>query len=137
MRSYPAFDQIIEVEFRAFPALWWLAAGFEVRIGERVFHPQLDRLVFFGHPFTEFDLYVDGKRLPGMVRGVGHWFFLRKKRYSLVVGLSELARDTQTLRGWPLAYLATVAVWTVLALAALGAVLGYLVARFWWFHRAW
>lgn len=123
MRRYAAFDQTIEVEVRAFPAAGWLLAGFEVRVDGQVFHPRLDRAGFFAHPLTEF--YVvdgDGQMVSGMVRGVGHWFFLRKKRYSLVVGMSELARDTQGVRGWLPACLVALALWTLLALAAWGAV---------------
>ena len=132
MRRYAAFDQTIEVEVRAFPAAGWLLAGFEVRVDGQVFHPRLDRTGFFAHPLTEF--YVvsdDGRMVPGMVRGVGHWFFLRKKRYSLVVGLSELARDTQRVRGWLPACLVALALWTLLALAAFGAaVVGWMA----WLH---
>ena len=122
MRRYAAFDQTIEVEVRAFPAAGWLLAGFEVRVDGQVFHPRLDRTGFFAHPLTEF--YVvgdDGRLVPGMVRGVGHWFFLRKKRYSLVVGLSELARDTQRVRGWLPACLVALGLWAAGALAAFGA----------------
>ena len=136
MRQYTAFDQTIEVEVRAFPAVWWLCAGFEVRVDGQVFHPRLDGTAFFAHPITEFCVLYDGQLIPGMVRGVGHWFFLRKKRYSLVVGMSELARDTQSVRGWLLACLVALAVWTVLALAAFGAaVAGWIV----WsrFHAGW
>ena len=122
MRRYAAFDQTIEVEVRAFPAAGWLLAGFEVRVDGQVFHPRLDRTGFFAHPVTEF--YVvgfDGQMVSGMVRGIGHWFFLRKKRYSLVVGLSELARDTQRVRGWLLACLVALALWVMFALAVFGA----------------
>ncbi len=122
MRRYAAFDQTIEVEVRAFPATGWLLAGFEVRVDGQVFHPRLDRTGFFAHPLTEFYVVDDrGRMVPGMVRGVGHWFFLRKKRYSLVVGMSELARDTQRVRGWLPACLAAFTLWTLLALAAFGA----------------
>ena len=121
MRRYTAFDQIIEVEFRAFPVVWWLFAGFEVRVDGQVFHPKLDRAGFFAHPITEFYVVNDGQLIPGMVRGVGRWFFVRKKRYSLVVGLSELARETQPMRGWLPACLAALAWWIVILLAVFGA----------------
>ena len=121
MRRYAAFDQIIEVEFRAFPVVWWLFAGFEVRVDGQVFHPKLNRAGFFAHPITEFYVVNDGQIVPGMVRGVGRWFFVRKKRYSLVVGMSELARETQPMRGWLPACLAALALWTVLGLAVFGA----------------
>lgn len=131
MRRYAAFHQTIEVEVRAFPATGWLLAGFEVRVDGQVFHPRLDRAGFFTHPLTEF--YVvgdDGRMVPGMVRGIGHWFFLRKKRYSLVVGMSELARDTQRVRGWLPACFVALALGMVLVLAALGA----FVAGWWWWN---
>ncbi len=121
MRRYTAFDQIIEVDFRAFPVVWWLFAGFEVRVDGQVFHPKLDRAGFFAHPITEFYVVNDGQLIPGMVRGVGRWYFVRKKRYSLVVGLSELARETQPMRGWLPACFAALALWTVLGLAVFGA----------------
>ena len=121
MRLYTAFDQTIEVEVRAFPAAWWLLVGFEVRVNGQVFHPRLDRTGFFIHPITEFHVVTDGQLIPGMVRGIGHWFFVRNKRYSLVVGLSEIARDTQAVRGWLPACLAALIVWTVLLLAGFGA----------------
>ncbi len=123
MRRYAAFDQLIEVEFCAFPVVWWLFAGFEVRVGGQVFHPRLDRAGFFAHPITEFHVWNDGQLIPGMVRGVGHWFFVRNKRYSVVVGLSELARDTQSMRGWVPACLAALAVWTMVLLAVFGAMM--------------
>ncbi len=130
MRRYSAFDQTIEVEVRTFPVVWWLLVGFEVRINGQVFHPRLDRAGFFAHPVTEFSIVGDGQLVAGMVRGVGHWFTLRHKRYSLVVGLSELARDTQPVRGWLPACLAALAVWTTLALAAVGAgALGWIAWR--------
>ncbi len=131
MRRYAAFDQIIEVEFRAFPAVWWLLAGFEVRIGDQVFHPRLDHAGFFAHPITEFYLVADGRLIHGMVRGVGHWLFLSKKRYSLVVGMSELARDTQRMRGWQSSYLAAVIVCALLLLAVVGFLTGGLAV---WDH---
>ena len=121
MRQYTAFDQTIEVEVRAFPAVWWLFTGFEVRVNGQLFHPHLDRAGFFAHPITEFYVVTDTQIIPGMVRGVGHWFSLRKKRYSLVVGMSELARETQPMRGWLPACLAALALWTVLGLAVFGA----------------
>ena len=124
MRRYAAFDQTIEVEVRAFPAAGWLLAGFEVRVDGQVFHPRLDRTGFFAQPLTEFYVVADGRLLPGMVRGIGHWFFLRNKRYSLVVGLSELARDTQRVRGWLPACLVALALWTLFALAVFGALTG-------------
>ncbi len=132
MRRYSAFDQTIVVEIRAFPAVWWLFAGFEVRIGDNVFHPRLDRVAFFAHPITEFYVVTDTQIIPGMVRGVGHWFSLRKKRYSLVVGMSELARDTQLIRGWVPACLVALALWTVVLFAVFGAfVAGWMAwARF-------
>ena len=121
MRRYTAFDQTIEVEFRAFPVVWWLLVGFEVRVDGQVFHPKLDRAGFFAHPITEFYVVNDGRPIPGMVRGVGRWFFVRRKRYSLVVGMSELARETQPMRGWLPACCAALALWTALALALFGA----------------
>ena len=121
MRRYTAFDQTIEVEFRAFPMFWWLLTGFEVRVDGQVFHPRLDGAGFFAHPITEFYVLYDGQPVPGMVRGVGRWYSLRKKRYSLVVGMSELARETQPMRGWLPACLAALALWTILALALFGA----------------
>ncbi len=130
MRRYAAFDQTIEVEVRAFPAAGWLLAGFEVRVDGQVFHPRLDRTGFFAHPLTEFYVFdEEGRMLPGMVRGVGHWFFLCKKRYSLVVGMSELARDTQRVRGWLPACLIALVLWMLLALAALGA---FVASRWGW-----
>ena len=132
MRRYAAFDQTIEVEVRAFPAAGWLLAGFEVRVDGQVFHPRLDRTGFFAHPLTEFYVFGDdGRLVPGMVRGVGHWFFVRKKRYSLVVGLSELARDTQRVRGWLPACLVALGIWTLCALATLGVFVAGWVA---WSH---
>ena len=128
MRRYIAFDQIIEVEFRAFPVVWWLFAGFEVRVDGQVFHPKLDRAGFFSHPITEFYVVNGGQLIPGMVRGVGRWYFVRRKRYSLVVGLSELARETQPMRGWLPACFAALALWIVLGLAVFGAcVAGWVV----------
>ena len=128
MRRYNAFDQIIEVEVRAFPVVWWLLAGFEVRVNGQVFHPRLDAAGFFAHPITEFYVITEGQLIPGMVRGVGHWFSLRKKRYSLVVGMSELGRDTQFVHGWLPACLVALALWAVLLLAAFGAfVAGWMV----------
>ena len=132
MRRYAAFDQTIEVEVRAFPTAGWLLAGFEVRVDGQVFHPRLDRTGFFAHPLTEFYVVDDeGRMMSGMVRGVGHWFFLRKKRYSLVVGMSELARDTQRVRGWLPACLVALALWTLFALAAWGA---FVVGWMTWSH---
>lgn len=132
MRRYAAFDQPIEIEVRAFPAVWWLCTGFEVRVNGQVFHPRLDRTGFFAHPITEFYVVTDEQVIPGMVRGIGHWFSLRKKRYSLVVGMSELARDTQPIQGWMLSCLVALAVWTVLLFAAFGAfIVGWMAwARF-------
>ncbi len=128
MRRYTAFDQTIEVEVRAFPAVWWLFAGFEVHVNGRAFYPRLDRAGFFAHPITEFYVPYNGQLVPGMMRGIGHWFSLRKKRYSLVVGMSELARDTQPIQGWLSACLAALAVWTVLLFALFGAVVaGWMV----------
>lgn len=129
MRRYPAFDQTIEVVVRAFPSTGWLLAGFEVRVDGQVFHPRLDRTGFFAQPLTEFYVVGDeGQMVPGMVRGIGHWFFVRTKRYSLVVGMSELARDTQRVRGWLPACLVALTLWTALALAAFGAfVVGWMV----------
>ena len=120
MRRYTAFAQVIEVEFRAFPVLWCLFTGFEVRVDGQVFHPRLDCAAFFAHPVTEFYVLNDGQLVPGMVRGVGHWFSLRKKRYSLVVGMSELARETQPMRGWLLACFAAVVLWIIVLLAVFG-----------------
>ena len=121
MRRHTAFGQTIEVEFRAFPVLWWLFAGFEVHVDGQVFHPRMDRAGFFSQPVTEFYLIADGKLIPGMVRGVGNRFFLRKKRYSLVVGLSELARETQPMRGWAPACVVGLLLWTLFLLAFFGA----------------
>lgn len=128
MRCYTAFDQPIEVGVRAFPAVWWLCIGFEVRVNGQVFHPRLDRTGFFAHPITEFHVVTDEQIIPGMVRGIGHWFSLRKKRYSLVVGMSELARDTQPIQGWLLACLVAAVLWMVLLFAVFGAfVAGWMV----------
>ena len=121
MRLYTAFDQPIEVEVRAFPVVWWMLTGFEVRVNGQVFHPRLDSAGFFAHPITEFYVVTDTQIIPGMVRGVGHWFFVRKKRYSLVVGMSELARDTQPVQGWQAACLVSTGLWIMLLLAAFGA----------------
>lgn len=123
MRHYTAFDQPIEVEVRAFPVVWWMLAGFEVRVNGQVFHPRLDRAGFFAHPITEFHVLTDGQLIPGMVRGVGHWFFVRNKRYSLVVGMSELARDTQPVQGWLPACFVALILWAVLLLAIFGALI--------------
>ena len=131
MRRYTAFDQPIEVEVRAFPVVWWLFAGFEVRVNGQVFHPRLDRAGFFVHPITEFYVVTDEQIIPGMVRGIGHWFSLRKKRYSLVVGMSELARDTQPINGWVPACLVAMGLWMVFLLAVFGGLIaGWLV----WTH---
>lgn len=129
MRRHTAFDQTIEVEVRAFPVAWWLLVGFEVRVDGQVFHPRLDRAGFFAHPVTEFYMVGDGRLVSGMVRGVGHWFTFRKKRYSLVVGMAELARETQPVRGWLPACLVALLVWTTIAFAIFGA---GIVGLMWW-----
>ena len=131
MRSYPAFDQIVHVEYRAYPELLWLGAGFEVRIGDRVFRADSARPRIFGRPWTTFELEYQGKRVRGMVRGVRCSSLQIHERYSFVVGHSELARETQLMRGWLLHYVAVLALWTVLILGVSGIGFAALVA---WGH---
>ncbi len=119
MRRYSAFDKTIEVEYRALPTLLWLGVGFEVHVGDRVFHAPPRRLTFFGHAVTGFEVTYRGGRVAGMVRGVGSRWSVFRKRYSVVVGLSELGRETQTLRGWLPCVLMMALLYAVVALALL------------------
>ena len=129
MRSYPAFDQIVHVEYRAFPSLLWLGAGFEVRIGERVFSAAPARPRIFGRPWTAFELEYRGQLIRGMVRGVRSTRFQTGERYSFVVGHSELARETQTMRGWLLHFVAMLVLWAVLIVGVGG--IGFAVVMAW------
>ena len=131
MRSYPAFDQVVHVEYRAFPELLWLGAGFEVRIGNRIFRPQSKRPRIFGRPWTAFELEYRGKPVRGMVRGVRSSWLQIHERYSFVVGHSELARENQRMRGWLLHCLAVLVVWLVAALLVVAIGIAGLTA---WMH---
>lgn len=106
MRSYSAYDQPITVRCRALPSFLWLAAGFEVRVGQHLFKPGPGWPLIFGQAWTAFYFDRDGRRVTGLVRGVRSNWLHSRQRYSLVVGLSELARDTEPVQGWPLTWLA-------------------------------
>ena len=119
MRTYTYEGQTLDVQLRPFGVFLWLCVGFEVRVGGRTFLPKLDRAGF--NTATEFELNIDGSRVPGVVRSLGPMWFLPRMRYSVSIAGSEIARDAQVLRRWYVSYLAWGAVFVVILLALLGA----------------
>lgn len=102
MRSYISHGQTIDVEFRPFGAFLWLVAGFVVRVGSRTFYPRLTRIRLTTE--TEFDFDVDGRRVTGVVRSLNPMWLLRK-RYVVIIGDCEVARDIQILQRWYLSFI--------------------------------
>ncbi len=104
MKRYVVDGQEIRVEFRSFRKYLWLAAGFEVHVGDIVFLPY-ERLRA-NTTLTYFDFEASGRHRFGVVRSLRMSQSLRRKtEYEIAVDGETVAQGTQTMRGWYMGYL--------------------------------
>ena len=118
MRTYTSHGKTIEVTPRLFGIFLWIGFGFEVRIGDRIFLPKMDRFSWLTS--TEFEFDADGKRVTGIVRLLAPIWFLPRARYSVTVSDAVIASDTQTLARWPLMYFGWLLVGMIVMLIVIG-----------------
>ena len=119
MRSYNSHGQTIEVTPRLFGLFLWIACGLEVRVGDRVFLPKMDRLSLYTS--TEFDFDAEGKRVKGVVRSLAPVWFIPRLSYSVTVDGLEIAKDTQMISRWPLMYIGWLLVAAIVFFTIIGA----------------
>jgi hypothetical protein len=127
MRTYTAHGKKIEVIPRLFGVFLWIGFGFEVRIGDRVFLPKMDRFSWLTS--TEFDFEADGQRIAGRVRLLAPIWLLPRARYSVAVADTVIASDTQTIARWPLMYFGWLLVGLILALMLTGTLIFVSICR--------
>ena len=102
MRSYNSHGQTIEVTPRLCGIFLWTVFGLEVRVGDRVFLPKMNRISFWTS--TEFEFHAQGERVTGIVRSLSPVWFIPRVPYSITVNGVHIANDKQVLARWPLFY---------------------------------
>jgi hypothetical protein len=129
MRSYEWNGHLIEVKLRPFGIFLWLAYGLEVRVGERIFLPEFDRLSLSG-THTDFDIELQsGSQISGRAKTLAPIWFLPYTKCSISVDNTVIARDIFTLHRWHLTYLVGFLMITILLLALLGLIFLILIVH--------
>ncbi len=118
MKSYEWNGHVINVEFKAMSATFWLGGGLVVTVGQRKFYPQLDG--FSRKAATEFFIHDNGSVLHGVVQATGTALFGFGVKYSISIEDQKITSDSQHVQGWYLSCLSVSIFFVVMILAALG-----------------
>lgn len=100
MKTHHHLGQPIEYELIAFPTFAWLLMGFEVRVGDRKFHPLLDGIRL--KTKTDFDLVIEGRHIRGQIRSIAPMWLLPKLKYELEIDGLKVDEGSMRLKNWPL-----------------------------------
>ncbi len=119
MRSFRWNEHSIQVSVRPFSTFLWLTFAIEVRVDQRTFIPEFDRVGFVTS--TDFEIVSqDGKRTSGVVKTLTPMILRPRVKCAVIINGEIIAKETIAMDNGHKLYLAWFAASFLLLFTLLG-----------------